>query len=378
MEGMIGTSDVSRDREVIRTSVVGIVTNLLLVVFKAVVGIFSRSVAIILDAVNNLSDAASSLVTIVGTKLAAKEPDKKHPFGYGRIEYLSAMVISILVLYAGVTSLVESIKKIIRPITPEYSLPSLIIVFAAVIVKIILGSYVKSKGKKLRSDSLVNSGTDALLDSVISFSTLIAAIIFLIFHLSLEAYLGVVISLLIVKAGLEMLRETISKVLGERAESSLVREIKKTVSSFDAVHGAYDLVLNNYGPDFFNGSIHIEVDDNLSAEKLDELERRIVEKVYMSHHVYLTAIGVYSVNTKNDKISELKKKVSEAVLSHEHAVQMHGFYFDEKTSTIRFDAVISFDAPSRIKVCEEIRESVEKLFPGYKIVIGLDADYSEL
>ncbi|MBP5175297.1 MAG: cation transporter, partial [Treponema sp.] len=243
---MVHANDGSRDKKVIRTSVIGILANLMLAGFKAVVGLFSSSISIILDAVNNLSDAASSLITIVGTKLAAKEPDKKHPFGYGRVEYLSVMVIAVIVLYAGVTSLVESIKKIIRPVTPQYKLTGLIIIGVAVLVKIILGNYVKSMGKKLNSDSLVNSGTDAILDSVISFSTLIAAIIYIYFHLSLEAYLGAVISLLIIKAGFEMLLETLSKVLGERAEASLVREIKKTVTSFEQVHGAYDLVLNNY------------------------------------------------------------------------------------------------------------------------------------
>ena len=176
-----------RDKKIIRTSVIGILANVFLAAFKAVVGLTSNSIAIVMDAVNNLSDAASSVITIVGTKLAGREADRKHPFGYGRIEYLSAMVISLLVLYAGVTALTESIKKIIHPDVPDYSAVALIIVAVGVVTKILLGRYVKRVGESVHSDSLVNSGEDATLDSIISASTLVAAAIYLIFHVSLEA-----------------------------------------------------------------------------------------------------------------------------------------------------------------------------------------------
>ena len=236
----------AREKTIVRTSIIGILVNVLLAAFKAAVGVLTSSIAIVLDAVNNLSDAASSIITIVGTKLAAREPDRKHPFGYGRIEYLSAMIISVIVLYAGVTSLIESIKKIIHPETPDYSVTALIIVAVGVLVKILLGRYVKGVGEKVNSDSLINSGKDATLDSVISASTLAAALIFLASGLSLEAWLGAVISLIIIRSGVEMLRETISEILGQRADAELVREIKKTVLSFPPVSGAYDLVLHKY------------------------------------------------------------------------------------------------------------------------------------
>ena len=208
----------SRERIIVQTSIIGIIANVFLAGFKAVIGLMTHSIAIVLDAVNNISDAGSSLITIIGTKLAGREPDKKHPFGYGRIEYLSAMIISVIVLYAGVTSFVESVKQIIHPETPEYNTVSLIIVAVAVAVKILLGRYVKGVGEKVNSDSLVNSGEDATLDSIISASTLVAAIIFLLFKVSLEAWLGAVISLVIIKSGIEMLRDTISQLLGERSD----------------------------------------------------------------------------------------------------------------------------------------------------------------
>ena len=367
----------SREKIIVRTSIIGIVANVFLAAFKAVIGLMTNSIAIVLDAVNNISDAGSSLITIVGTKLAAKEPDKKHPFGYGRIEYLSAMIISVIVLYAGITSFVESVKQIIHPETPDYSAVSLIIVAVAVVVKIILGRYVKSVGEKVNSDSLVNSGKDAMLDSVISASTLVAAGIFLIFHVSLEAWLGAVISIVIIKSGVEMLRDTISRILGERNDTELARGIHETVMSFPDVQGAYDLVLNNYGPNTWNGSIHIEVPDTYSADRLDQLIREITMKVLAEHHVILTAIGVYSVNTKDEEVIRARRQVEEIVFSHQHIRQMHGFYLLKDRKTMRFDIVISFDAGDRKAVYNEVIADVQKAFPDYELQVAMDTDFSE-
>lgn len=367
----------SRERAIVRTSIIGISANVLLAVFKAAIGLMSNSIAIVMDAVNNISDAGSSLITIIGTKLAGREPDKKHPFGYGRIEYLSAMIISLIVLYAGITSLTESVKKIIAPDTPDYSTVSLIIVGAAVAVKIILGRYVKAVGKKVNSSSLINSGEDATLDSIISASTLVAAAIFLIFGISLEAWLGAIISLLIIKAGFEMLKETVSQILGERNDPNLAKSIKKTVTSYPEVHGAYDLVLNNYGPDSWNGSIHIEVPDTFSANQLDQLIRSIQEKVYLEHNVILTAIGVYSVNTKDKDIIDAQKHVREKVFAHPHILQMHGFYMDKANKTMRFDIVISFDAKDRKAVYKDILTEIQNEYPDYKLQIAMDTDFAE-
>ena len=370
-------SEVSREKTIVKTSLIGIIANVFLAGFKAVIGLMTNSIAIVLDAVNNISDAGSSLITIIGTKLAGKEPDKKHPFGYGRIEYLSAMIISVIVLYAGVTSFSESVKQIIHPKTPDYSIVSLIIIAVAVVVKIVLGRYVKAVGKKVNSDSLINSGEDATLDSVISASTLVAALIFMKFDVSIEAWLGAVISIVIIKAGVEMLRDTISQILGERNDQELVKEIKKTVVSFPDVQGAYDLVLNNYGPDKWNGSIHIEVPDTYSADQLDQLIREIQIEVLKEHNVILTAIGVYSTNTKDEEVIRTRTEVSRIVLSHEHVKQIHGFYLVKEKKMIRFDIVVSFDAKDRKAVYEDVVSEVAKAFPGYDLQVTMDTDYSE-
>ena len=367
----------NRDKTIIRTSIIGILANVFLAAFKAFVGLASNSIAIVMDALNNISDAASSLITIIGTKLAGKEPDRKHPFGYGRIEYMSAMLISILVLYAGITAFIESVKKIIHPETPDYSTLTLVIVAVAVIVKILLGRYVKHVGEEVNSDSLINSGEDATLDSIISASTLVAAAVYMFFHVSLEAWLGALIAIAIIKSGIEMLSDTLSKILGERAEPQLAREIKETVISHPEVSGAYDLVLHNYGPDSYNGSIHIEVPDTLSADDLDKLIRKITVDVYQKHDVILTAIGVYSINTKDPDAIKAREDVSKIVLSNPHILQMHGFYLDKKEKTIRFDIVVSFDAKDRREVHRQICEEIQKQYPDYTLQIAMDTDFSE-
>ncbi len=367
----------NRNKKIIQTSMIGILANVFLSIFKIIVGFASNSIAIIMDAVNNMSDVASSVVTIVGTKLASKLPDKKHPFGHGRIEYLSSMIISVLIIYAGFAAFTESVKKIIEPKTPVYHVISLIIVIVATLVKIFLGLYVKKVGKKVNSDSLVNSGEDALLDAVISTSTLIAALIYIFFSISLEAWLGAIIALIIIKTGVSMLKETISKILGESIDYELAQDIKKTIAEFDEVKGAYDLVIHNYGPDSYNGSVHIEVCDTLTAAELDRLIRKISNKIYEKYNIIMTAVGVYSINTKDKDAIKVQKDIEGIVGKVEYVKGMHGFYIDKEEAAIRFDVVISFSADDRVRVFEEVKEAVQKKYPDYNLELALDSDFSE-
>ncbi len=369
--------DKSRDKKIVRTSILGILANVLLAGTKAIVGIFSNSIAIILDAVNNLSDAASSIITIVGVKLASKEADKKHPFGHGRVEYLSAMIIALVVIYAGTTSLVEAIKKIINPLKPDYSPVLLILLAAGVAVKIVMGLYVKRVGKAVKSNALINSGEDALLDSIISTSTLAAALIYIYKGISLEAWLGAFISAVIIKAGFGMLRETISQIMGERADPELAKGIKETVAAYPGVSGVYDLVLNNYGPEYYNGSIHIEVPDTYSADRIDQMVRDITIEVLEKYNVILTAIGVYSMNTQDEEAIAAREAVGKIVMKREHVLQMHGFYIDNIKKRIRFDIVVSFDAQDRMEVYRKACEDVQKEYPEYSIEAAMDVDFSE-
>ena len=367
-----------RTKKIIQTSIAGIVTNILLAVFKAVIGIMTNSIAIVLDAVNNASDVASSVVTIAGTKLSKKEPDKAHPFGHGRIEYLSAMIIAVIILYAGITSAVEAVKKIITPDIPSYSTVPLIIVAVAVVVKIVLGRYVKTVGVMVKSDSLINSGIDASMDAVISAATLVAAVIYLNFNISVEAYLGVIISIFIIKAGIDMLRETLSHILGEAADSTLAQKITETVMEFPEVTGAYDLVLHDYGPDVYQGSLHIAIPDIYTADKIDMLTRKIAVAVYEKHNVVLTAIGIYSLNSTDKLAVQIKDTIEELVMMNPYILQMHGFYFNKEEASIRFDLVVSFEAKDRRQVYEYVVGKIQKHYPEYKVEAVMDTEYSDV
>lgn len=365
----------SRDQIIIKTSIIGILTNVLLASFKAVVGLLSSSIAIVLDAVNNLSDALSSLITIIGTKLSKKEPDKKHPLGYGRIEYLSATLISMIIIYAGISAFIESFKNILNPSTPNYSYVSLIIVAVAVLVKIILGTYVRKTGEKINSDSLVASGKDALFDSIISSSTLVAAIIYLLTKISLEAYLGLIISILIIKAGFEMLLDTISEILGERVDSDLAKTVKETIKTFPEVLGVYDLVIHNYGPEKLLGSAHIEISDKLSVNDLDVLERKITNKVLKDTNVVITGISIYVNNTNDEKAVSIFNKIKEITSEYEDILEVHGFFM--KDNNINFDIIIDLNCKNRQTIYEEVNQKVKELYPQYNISIILDTDISD-
>jgi cation diffusion facilitator family transporter len=367
----------SREKTIVRTSVIGILANIALAAFKAAVGLISHSVAIVMDAVNNLSDALSSVITIVGTKLAAKAPDKKHPLGYGRVEYLSATIIAVIVLYAGVSSLVESVKKILHPQTPNYSAIALIIIAVAVVAKVLLGLFVKRTGQKVKSDALVASGSDALNDSIISVSTLAAAAIYLLFHISLEAWLGAIISVFIVKAGFDILRDTISAILGERIDAETARAVKKTICSVDGVQGAYDLIINNYGPGRQIGSVHIEVPGTVGAVALDQLEREVVNAVFEQHHIILTGISIYAINTEDPETMRVELELRKLLDACPDVIQMHGFYLDKADRALRFDIIISYDAKNRRAQYKEILQKVKAAFPDYDVNIVLDYDISE-
>ena len=369
------TPQLSRDKVIIRTSIIGILANVLLAAFKAAVGIASNSIAVVLDAVNNLSDALSSIITIVGTKLAGKLPDKKHPLGYGRIEYISAMIVSGIVLYAGITSAVESVKKIIHPEKPEYSVISLVIIAVAVVVKIVLGRYVKAKGEEVNSGSLVASGSDAMFDAILSASVLACAIIFMITGISLEAFVGAVISVIIIKSGVEMMIETLNEILGVRADQETTDRIKELLTGEEEVQGAYDLIMFNYGPDKNIASVHLELPDTMSVREVDRLTRKLERKVYKETGIVLVAVGVYSYNTGDDEAARIQKDVRERVLAHDWAVQLHGFYVDVETKEMTFDVVISFDISPR-EALSALYEEMKKAYPDYKIVIAPDVDVS--
>lgn len=365
-----------RSAQIIRTSLVGIVSNILLAGFKAAVGILASSVAIVMDAVNNLSDALSSVITIIGTKLSQRPADRKHPFGFGRIEYFSAIIIAVIVLSAGITSLIESVKKIFHPTQPEYTTTTLIVIVVAIVVKLVLGRYVKGKGEQLNSDALIASGSDALFDAIITLATLISAGIMLIWGVSLDGILGAIISIVIIKAGIEMLSSPVNQLLGTSIPAELTSQIKKEVSEFDGVHGVFDMILHNYGPDVKIGSLHINVYDTMSAYEIHGLTRKITMQM-MAHYGIIMTVGVYAIATGENKRAELQSKVMQTLIAHKDIVQVHGFYFNEKEKMLSVDVVPDISVHDDKAFVSQLINEIQPLVPGMNVEIIVDHNYTE-
>ena len=365
-----------RSKQIIRTSVIGIVTNVFLAGFKALVGLLAHSVAIVLDAVNNLSDALSSVITIIGTKLSVRPADRKHPFGYGRVEYFTAIIIAVIVLTTGITSLIESVKKIINPTLPEYTTVTPVVIIVAILTKLVLGWYVRRQGKKLDSDALTASGSDALFDAFITLATLISAGIMLIWGVSLDGYLGALISLVIIKAGVEMLASPINQLLGARVSPDLIHEIKTEIMEQEGVQGVFDIILHGYGPNLSIGSLHIAVPDTMTAHQIHGLTRRISEMMFVRHGIVMT-VGVYANVTGNGRNAELQKAVVQTLARQEHVLQVHGFYFNDEENRLSVDVVPDLSVTDDQAFTQELLDQLRQVLPDQQISLLIDHNYSD-
>ena len=368
----------NRSKIIVRTSIIGILANLGLVAIKLVVGLIAFSVSIIMDAVNNLSDALSSTITVVGTKLSQKKPDAKHPYGHGRIEYVTSLVIGIIILVAGGLAIYESIMSIINKTEPKFEIYSVILIGVAVIVKILLGLYFRHVGKKVNSEALKGSGIDALFDALLSFGTLVSIVVWLISDgkVVIEGYVGSVIGLFMIKSGIDVLRNSLSSIIGERTSKETAEAIKHLVCQNPQVLGAYDLIVNNYGPDRGIGSIHIEVDDKMTAKEIHPLTRNIAAQVYMQFGIIMT-VGIYASNSSDSEITKIKEAIRKEVFSHPTIKQMHGFYCDQEIKSISFDVIVDFADKNSSAVIEEIKKDLQLQFPDYHFYIVEDKDFSD-
>lgn len=369
-----------REKKIIQTSIIGILGNILLVAMKVTIGIITNAISVISDGINNLTDALSSLITIIGTKLSNKKPDKKHPYGHGRIEYLTSLIIAILVVTAGVTAISQAIRSFINnEAYAQYSELALIMLSIGILVKLGLGLLFRHNGKKYQSDALSASGVDAISDVVLSLSTLIVAIICFFVpdasKIRLENYLSILIGLFIVKAGVDILRDSISNIIGRRANSDVTNGIKAMVNSFPQVHGAYDLILNNYGPEKIIGSIHIQVDDELPAKEIHRLTKEIQTKAFQQFRVVLT-VGIYASNNDDYSI-QIKKDLQAILKKYPQVIQMHGFYLDQEKKLCTFDIIFSFDKKDHKQDIDAILKEIQGLHPDYQFFAIEDLDISD-
>ena len=365
----------ARNRGITLASIKGIIGNVVLVIFKMIVGLASNSIAIILDAVNNLTDVLSSVLTIVGTKLAAKGADKEHPFGHGRIEYMTTMAIAFIILGAGIGSLKESIEKILHPEVSTFDIPSLAIIAVAIVVKVVMGRYIKAQGEKYKSDALVASGIDALFDAVITFATLVSAALVFFFDFDIQGYVGAVISVLILKAAYDILKEMYNHLLGVRADDNLVREIKETIAQHPNVGGVYDLVLNSYGPGETIGSVHITVPDTMTMADIHPLTKSIAVHLYKKFGIAMT-VGVYAENQPSLEVHEVRQALDQVVSLYTHVVQVHAFYVQEEKKVIYYDIIFDFDEEDPHGTLEKIKAEMQKRCPEYTQFAIVDTDFS--
>ena len=364
-----------RNKQIIRVSIVGILANVLLAGFKALVGLLSGAIAIVMDAVNSLRDALSSVITIVGTKLSARPRDQKHPFGHGRVEYLSAIVISLIVFAAGITSLVESVKKIVHPSTPSYTTLTLIVIVVAIAVKLLLGLFVKRQGKSLKSDALIASGADALFDAIVTLSTLISAGIMLIWGVNLDGIFGTVISLVIIKAGVEMLASPLGELLGSRIPHELTQQIKDKALSFSPVHGVYDIIVNSYGPNTLIGSLHVSVDETMTARELHLLTRSMAEAFYRDFGIIMT-IGIYAVYTGDTPEARLQQDVMNYLAQRPDVAQAHAFYYYADQHLVTIDIMPVDSVKDASAYAGTMNSDLQARFPDYRFNVVVDFNYS--
>lgn len=363
----------SRNNQITKVSIVGIGANAVIATFKVVVGLLSNSVAVLLDAVNNVSDALSSAITIIGVKLAGRKPDSKHPFGYGRVEYFSAILVAGIIFAAGISSMIESVKAIIHPEPTSFTWVSVMVIVVTIVGKLLLGKYFQIRGKSLNSDALVASGLEASYDAVLSAATLLGAAVSMIWSINIDGYIGVVISAFIIKTGIETLLDPLGKVVGKRVQGELATAIKSKVAQVPGVLGAYDLILHDYGPDTAFGSIHIEVSDKLPSYQIQKICRSVSALIYSEFKAVVT-VGIYVSNDTNQEVVAIREDIRQMAMSQDGVQQMHGFFVDEEE--IAFDIVVSFDhdAPT---ICNWLEQQITTKYPGKKVHITTDTNYSE-
>lgn len=361
-----------RTKEIVKVSITGIVANTLLAAVKVVIGSISGSVAIRVDGINNLGDALSSVITIVGAKLSVKEPDRKHPFGYGRIENVASLFIGLLIIFAGLTAARDSIVRMLHPAASDYSTPAIVAICIALVIKIASGLYIKRKGKALESEALMVSGKDALNDSMMSAATIVSALLYILKGINIEVYVGIVIAALVIKTGVEAVRDTVSIILGERVSTGLIEEVRSSIMSFPEVMDVYDIALHSYGSARMIGSAHIEIPEELKAAWIDNLQRAISRKVYEDTGVEMMGVSVYAVNSRNTVAADIRKNIGTIIADFSEVISMHGLYLDLADGAIKFDVVTDFSVRDRSGLSRRIAERVAKEYPEYEIEVNVD------
>lgn len=364
----------SREGVVVVTSVLGILINLILASVKVVIGLAVSSIAIVSEGVNNATDCGSALITIVGTKLSAKHPTEKHPFGYGRIEYLTSLLISVMILVTGFELLKSSVELIFHPEEMSISYVTLAIIAVSALVKLVLGTYTIGQGKKVDSGSLVAVGADCRNDSVVSLVTIVTALTYLIFHISLDAYAGIIMSAVVLKAGLEILKDTLADLLGQSGEKELAQQLYKIIRSEPVVLNAADMMLHNYGPDAYSGSVNVEIDHEKTVGEVYAALHNLQLKIMHEMNIVMV-FGIYAVDRDHEGMRELRRQIGAFVREQAHVTSFHALYVDPANEDIYVDLVVDYDLTDWDGLRKEFTEYMAKLYPGRRLELVIETNY---
>lgn len=360
------------------TSVVGILCNVLLFAGKLAVGIVMRSVSVMADAFNNLSDAASSVIGFVGVKMAGKPADREHPFGHGRIEYIAALVVAFLVIQVGLTFFKSSLDKIRHPEDLSFDLVSMLILTASVAVKLWLGRFNKALGKRINSSVMQAAAADALGDVVTTLATMGSILFFHFTQINIDGFVGLLVSLVVMWAGIGIARDTLEPLIGQPVDPKLYREISEFVESYDGILGSHDLIVHNYGPTRSLASIHAEVPNDVDIETSHEIIDRIERDAARKLGIFLV-IHMDPVAVRDERVTELKEQVTAELKKIDERLSLHDFRIvdGEQQINLIFDVVVphSYSDKDMTQLHLDIVEKVSGLDPRYQCVVTLENGY---
>jgi cation diffusion facilitator family transporter len=357
-----------------RTSLLGVGVNVAIAALKIVVGLLASSVAIVSEGMNNAADALTSALTLIGVKLSEKHPDAKHPFGYGRLEYLAALIIAVIILVTGVEMLIESVKGVFHPVNLSISYLSLAVVAGTAVIKFALGVYTIAMGRKAKSKALEAVGLECRNDAFVSAVTIGSCVVFLIWGVSVDAYVAILLSGLIVKTGIGVLRSTVSDLLGRAGDAELAERLYRRIRATEGVINAADMMLHNYGPEAWSGSVNVEIDHRKSVAEvyaiLHDLQLRIMheDKVTM-------VFGVYAVDNDSEASVKIRQTVAEFVRAHEHVISFHAVYIDPATNKIYCDLVVDYNLKSWDNLRKEFLSYMSKYFGDQEIELTIETEF---
>lgn len=356
------------------SSITGIILNLILAGAKYAAGIISGSISITADAINNLSDAGSSIVSFFGVKISAKSPDKDHPYGHGRVEYISAFIVSFFVLFMGVELFKESVGKIINPEPVKFSFLSLAILIISILCKLWLGLFNKNLGKKINSAPMMAVMKDSFSDCLATGVAAISIIVSAFSDINIDGYLGIIVAVFILVAGFDILKETLGDILGRPPESEFVDEITQKIMSYPHVCGVHDMIIHDYGPSCRFASVHAEVPSNEDIMELHDIIDGIERDIYNEYGM-LTSIHMDPVVINDERINELRKLTQEAVTLIDERLSIHDFRVVEGPShtNLIFDTLLPSDMKcSDREICQKIEAELSKIDERFFCVITVD------